>query len=217
MNRTTFDQHLQANMVFRHAQQFYGHAYESPIEERLAWHLSKFLAPSVILRPQVGVQSQIGSFRADMILHAGEVNTVLECDGKAFHQDSHRDLVRDAAMLDTNLVDQVIRFRGEDLYAAIYDVMYLVVVIHPQAFNDRGRVMLRRMASEEIRDLHRPELFQKNNLVVGHFEALRAISVVIHAPGALAMQTPAAQAVVRGLRDHRFETLAQAVEQTRAG
>lgn len=217
MNRAAFDHSMTVPEFARHCQQYYGAAYESPIEERLAWNLSKLLRPGASLRPQVNITTALGTFRADLVLHAGGKNTVLECDGREFHTDDHRDLVRDLALMHTGLVDQVLRFRGVDLHRRIPEVMAVIALGHPTAFDDRGRTLIRNQASPDLQGVPWSSLLARPSfsVVPRDEDDLKSVSVKIHAPGSMRLGGSAVQRVQEGLRDRTWATLADAVEATR--
>lgn len=217
MSRGAFDRNMAVPEYARHCQQYYGAAYESPIEERLAWNLSKRLGPGTSLRPQVNITTAIGTFRADLVLHTGGKNTVLECDGREFHADDHRDLVRDLALIHTGLVDQVLRFRGVDLHRRIPEVMAVIALGHPAAFDDRGRTLIRNQASPDLQGVLWSQLLSQASFSVVPREEddLKSVYVKIHAPGSIRFEGQSVRVAQDGLKNGTWKTLAEAVDSTR--
>ena len=216
MTRARLDAGLNVPAGALRAQQFYGALYESPIEERLAWQLSKYLTPGVALKPQVTVQTRLGAFRADLVLHTAERNTVIECDGREFHQDAHRDLVRDLALLQTGAIDQIVRFRGTDIHVVLPDVLHVIRVLHPEAFSRRGTVLLHRMTSSP-HTLTRQHLMSGRHIVV-HDAArgsARVLIATVRANGSAELAQPQAQAIVTLMASEPRLSLQQVMEATR--
>lgn len=201
-----------------HLQEFYSGAYESPLEERLAWNLSKLLKPGTRLLPQVEVSTRLGRFRPDLTLISPEGVSVLECDGRAYHGDAHRDHVRDLALLETGVAGQGLRFAGDDLYGSLNDLIRLVCVLHPGAFDHRGETITRRLASPEVRALDAGELrLRTHHDLWGTQPGRRERAFGLRR---FALDTPddaLRDRLLPGLQAGRFRNLADAVEQTRSG
>ena len=197
-------------------QQFYSAAYESPIEERLAWELSKRLAPGVTLRPQAQFSTVLGRFRADLLLSSPTGQTILECDGHAYHLDVHRDHVRDIALLHASHAMQVLRFRGTDLYRSLPDILMTILTLHPDAFDRRGKAMIVRQASLENVAKTREDFLQSIMTSIGGKrpgQIYRAAIVRRFAPDG--PHDPLAEFLVQSFQTEEFRTLADAVEATR--
>lgn len=199
-------------------QQYQPRAYESPLESRLAWRLSKLLAPGVALTPQATVQTSIGRFRPDLLLVTSERRTALECDGREFHQDEHYDLVRDIAILKTGTVDQVLRFSGEDLYGSLPDLIQAIALLHPEAFNPRGSTLAARAAAPEMRMISPQTLIQQPRPLFGGTHPgrqFRYATLSRHALDAPLLATDSAQQVIAGLDSRAFRNIQHAVDATR--
>lgn len=80
--------------------------YESPIEDIFAWHITKYLDPSVNFYAQYPVKTICGKFRLDFLVDFRGRRIAFECDGKNFHEPG-RDLWRDAMILGTEQVDVI--------------------------------------------------------------------------------------------------------------
>lgn len=113
--------------------------YDSPIEERLAWSVSKLIdSDAVALCAQTLVPTAHGAYRVDMLLHSQGKNTVIECDGEEFHKDYLADCARSAALLESGYVDQVVRYQGDVLHHSPDDAAYSLTFLHPEAFSTRA-------------------------------------------------------------------------------
>jgi DNA polymerase-3 subunit epsilon len=123
-------------------------AYESPIEERLAWSIAKILPPGSALVAQMPVPTAIGVFRPDLLLYTPGKITALECDGEEFHQDELADDARDAALLESGLIDQIIRFKGVLLNVVPNDAAYIVDGTGAVLFNERMRPVVKQRWNE---------------------------------------------------------------------
>lgn len=104
------------------------------------------------LVPQVDIKTRCGSFRMDFVLHSSGLNTLIECDGEAFHIDPFDDELRSALILETGLIDQVIRFNGTMLYHAPDDGAFFTRRVHPAAFASNAETVLAIKATPEARE-----------------------------------------------------------------
>jgi hypothetical protein len=69
----------------------YNPPYDSPIEDRFAENLVKYLRDDVDLSTQVECKTICGDFHLDFLITSGNgAKVAIECDGKEFH-DSYRD------------------------------------------------------------------------------------------------------------------------------
>lgn len=124
--------------------------YDSPLEDDFAYHLTKYLEPTVFFVPQFEVKTICGTFRIDFVVQSPMGLIGFECDGKEFH-DSSRDEWRDAMILGSNGVNAIYRLRGADLYYHIDDVIYVVSRWNPELFSQRGLLNLESLASDAVR------------------------------------------------------------------
>jgi very-short-patch-repair endonuclease len=122
--------------------------YDSPIEDIFAYTAVKRLATSVVLTPQVTVQTIAGNFRLDFVLTHSDFKIGIECDGKQFH-DHARDNCRDTFILGTGQVDAIFRLRGNDIFYRIDDCLYLMSLYYPSYFSKRGMSNLERLCGSE--------------------------------------------------------------------
>src|SRR5947209_4872370 len=114
--------------------------YDSPIEEDLAWGLSKHLGASVRLHKQVEVPTSVTTFYLDLVAETSSgYRVAFECDGQAYHQDGLRDECRDALILATSKVAAIYRFRGQDLYYHRDDCLFYVLKNDSRLFSERGQ------------------------------------------------------------------------------
>jgi hypothetical protein len=126
--------------------------YDSPIEEILAWGLSKHLVEGATLDKQVEVGSRFARFRIDLVASTPAGDRVgFECDGKDFHTDRLRDECRDALILGTQSVSAIYRFRGQDLVYHENDCLYFIANKDPRLFSARALRNLELLASDEAR------------------------------------------------------------------
>lgn len=125
----------------------YAPPYDSPIEDELARHLDKYLAPTVAIVPQHPVETLAGRFRLDFALHAAGQRWGLECDGAEFH-DSDRDEWRDAMILATGEVDAIFRFQGKDLVYRATDCVALLAGRLRGLFSAAGLLNLETLTPE---------------------------------------------------------------------
>lgn len=130
--------------------------YDSPLEDRFARRVVKYLHSDVEMEPQLEAATPWGVFRIDFGLTRGNLCVGIECDGKAFHsgEAAERDDWRDAAILGRGSVDAIYRIRGTDLYQHPRDLLYLLSQRDPVLFSERGQTNLTRLAT--IDDDSRP-------------------------------------------------------------
>jgi very-short-patch-repair endonuclease len=121
--------------------------YESPIEQQLGMALAPILITSAVLATQVAVNTMIGEYRPDFLLWTKGRITAIECDGADFHTDKFADDVRDAALLQTGLIDKVVRFEGVMLHHHPNDAAMMMSVLHNEAFDERGRAVAERRSN----------------------------------------------------------------------
>ena len=121
--------------------------YESPIEDRFAWHITKYLNPEVNFYAQYPIKTLCGSFRIDFVVEYGGSRIGFECDGKDFHN-PYRDLWRDAMILGTSKVDSIFRLRGRDIYMYPLDLIYTIARWHSSLFSSRGQRNLLELSLE---------------------------------------------------------------------
>lgn len=124
--------------------------YDSPLEDDFAYHLTKYLEPTIRLVPQFEVKTICGVFRIDFVAEGPMGLIGFECDGKQFHDDS-RDEWRDAMILGSNGVEAIYRLRGTDLYYHIDDILYIVSRWNPELFSQRGLLNLQALVSDAVR------------------------------------------------------------------
>lgn len=126
--------------------------YDSPIEEILAWTLSKHIAGDVELIKQHLVETTNGNFRLDFVVKRPNAKLIaIECDGKEFHVDVCRDQLRDSLILINGAVETIYRFRGQDLHYHTNDCLYWLTKTEPSMFSERGSSNLYQLATDEAR------------------------------------------------------------------
>lgn len=124
--------------------------YDSPIEDLFAVNAIKYLDPSVRLDKQVEAATPWGTFRIDFVLSGNGPRVGVECDGREFHEE-YRDEWRDALLLGTGAVDTIYHLRGADLTYHVEDLLYLMSRWDGHLFSERGKVVLGKLASEQVR------------------------------------------------------------------
>lgn len=128
----------------------YSPPYDSPLEDDFAYHITKYLEPTISLIPQYEVKTICGIFRLDFMVDTLSGKIGFECDGKDFH-DVSRDEWRDSMILGSKGVDAIYRMRGQDLYYHINDILYFISRWNPELFSHRGLVNLHTLASDAVR------------------------------------------------------------------
>lgn len=123
--------------------------YDSPIERIFASCCFKHLRPDVQVEKQVEVSTGHGRFRIDFVLSVGDRRIAVECDGKDFHE-SFRDEFRDAILLGEGHFETVYHFRGCDITYWTDDCIWLMSVLDPQLFSERGHHQLGRLHHSEV-------------------------------------------------------------------
>lgn len=99
--------------------------FESPIEKLFYEAVHPRVLPSVVIEPQASFGNTDGKgkswthSRVDFLFCTnGKRWTVVECDGKDFHN-YEKDRLRDARLIFGNGIDEVVRFRGRDIVYGI--------------------------------------------------------------------------------------------------
>jgi hypothetical protein len=128
----------------------YNPPYDSPLEDDFAYHITKYLDPTIRLTPQYEVKTICGTFRLDFVAEAAGRKIGFECDGKDFH-DVSRDEWRDAMILGSKSIDAIYRMRGSDIYYHINDILHFISRWNPELFSQRGLLNLQTLASDAVR------------------------------------------------------------------
>lgn len=128
--------------------------YESPIEELFAYEFLRH-APASALLPQRSLRTRWGVFRPDFVMNSAGRCVAVECDGEAFHE-AEPDRWRDALLLGSEVVDVIYRLEGKAIHWNLHDCLYILAVLEPAVFHERGRLSLERLASFTLknRNLH---------------------------------------------------------------
>ena len=128
----------------------YDPPYDSPLEDRFAYNIVKYLNSSTTLQKQVEVETICGRFIIDFVADCGSKKVAFECDGEEYH-DQSRDEWRDAMILGAGAVDVIYRLRGSDLTYHLEDCLLVVSKWEPEIFSQRGLVNLQTLATDEAR------------------------------------------------------------------
>lgn len=129
----------------------YNPPYDSPIENEFAYHLEKYIDPSVIVIPQYEIKTLCGTFRPDFFLRTNTTKIVIECDGKEFHS-AYRDEWRDAMILGDSDIDAIYRITGAGIVYHLMDVFYIISKLDKNIFSERGRKNIKSLVSKEIKN-----------------------------------------------------------------
>ena len=90
-------------------------SYDSPIERLVGEQMEKFVDYDIAkITPQYEIQTSGGFFILDFLIEVDGIKYAIECDGKEFHE-YFADLYRDAWLLGEKHIDEMIRFRGQDI------------------------------------------------------------------------------------------------------
>jgi very-short-patch-repair endonuclease len=129
---------------------FYNPPYDSPIEDSFAKFALKYFNQELKMDSQVVVKTICGKFRLDFVVtDAKGRKTVIECDGKEFHEGS-RDEWRDAMILGSTDIDEIYRIRGSEINFRIEDVFYILSMWSPWLFDKRQAYNMRCIATQEL-------------------------------------------------------------------
>lgn len=93
-----------------------------------------------------------GQFRLDFVLEVKGLRVGIECDGEPFH-DRVRDMYRDAAILGSHQVSEIVRFRGTDLFNSPSDCVLILSRMYDRFFDARARSILHQLASCAAREV----------------------------------------------------------------
>ena len=124
--------------------------FESPAEHDFAYHLLKYVRDDVVIAKQVVAPTERGRFRIDFVLARPGLRVGVEIDGRPYHE-YWRDRARDALVLATDTVDEMIRIAARGIVFHVEDVFYLLAQMHPPLFSPRGRENLLRLSSPYAR------------------------------------------------------------------
>jgi hypothetical protein len=126
--------------------------YDSPIQQELAWVLSKYVTPNARFTKEKEISTDVSAFRVDLVLEIpGGKSIGIECDGRDFH-DPLADLFRDSLILGSSNLSALYRFPGRVLANRPEDALYLLSLWEPEFFNDRLDDQRDLLVSDEVRD-----------------------------------------------------------------
>ncbi len=111
---------------------------ESPIEQILLNHLTKYLSDKTEVIVQLPIKTISGNFRADIALKNNDRIVILECDGKEFHTkeiNKWYDEWRDTLILFQRRAETIYRIKGTDIHNNINSLIYLIYKFEPEFFN----------------------------------------------------------------------------------
>jgi very-short-patch-repair endonuclease len=132
---------------------YYTPPYDSPIEDKFAYHATKYLLQDLQFHTQYEVITICGKFVVDFVAISPSGKKIgIECDGKDFHNKA-RDEWRDAMIMGDDRLDSIYRLRGVDLTYFMNDVLYILSRCEPDLFSQRGHLNIETLASTEIQDI----------------------------------------------------------------
>ncbi len=160
--------------------------YDSPIETIFAENCFKHLDPNVNADKQVKILTKHGGFFLDFLISTRDCKVGVECDGEQFHE-GLRDELRDAIILGEGHVDTIYHFRGCDITYYPDDCTWLMSILDPKLFSERGRFQLdclHRLELDKNQELANRESFMCqiwHETHVYHFWAFRRSAKMISA------------------------------------
>ncbi|MFL0161566.1 hypothetical protein [Aquirufa salirivi] len=127
----------------------YSPPYDSPIEDELIWHLTKYINPVIEVVPQFEIVTTRANYRLDFALEIEGKLIGIECDGKDYHN-LRRDIWRDVEIINNSQIEEIFRFRGCDIYYHINECLYVLGWLHKGLFDNRGFDNLKRLVEGEV-------------------------------------------------------------------
>ncbi len=124
-------------------------ADQSAIEEAFLWDFDKVANDKVSIERQYECDVGFTAYYLDFFVQDDSLGFKLgiECDGKEFHT-IEKDSNRDAAILDSGFVDQIVRLPGKVLWYRIHDLLDMISLVHPWLFSDRGLINVRTRSAQ---------------------------------------------------------------------
>jgi hypothetical protein len=123
----------------------------SPIERRFEERFLDFKANGVAIERQYVIETVCGLFRLDFLICYKDYKIGIECDGQAFHN-YEKDFWRDALILGTKRVDDIVRISGTKINYYIDADLYQLGKWFPWMFSGRNLVALEQLAKENFRE-----------------------------------------------------------------
>jgi len=114
---------------------------ESPIERIFFSEVVKYLEIGTEIEQQVAYSTAVGNYRVDFLIRHGELEYIVELDGKEFHKPEN-DMWRDSFLLGENKIKSIIRIQGKDINYNINECLYFLSQIFPESFSRRGKLNL---------------------------------------------------------------------------
>lgn len=128
---------------------FYDPPYATPLDDAVAWHLVKYLAPACSLQSCVPFpEADRPDLRADFVIEHPATSVALMLTDGAIGE---RDRRRDAVWVGRNAADAVVRFQVPDVAYRLHDALWLWTQWMPDLFSERGRINLSTLASPVAR------------------------------------------------------------------
>jgi len=127
---------------------FYDPPYATALHDALAWHLVKYLAPSLGLRSHPRSASPDALPAVDFLVEGGRQRVALILTDPSAGEPNED---RDALWIGKGHADAVLRFRAADLEHRLPDALFLWTRWMPALFSERGRTNLSTLASPVAR------------------------------------------------------------------
>ncbi|MCF6129073.1 hypothetical protein L1S35_05260 [Flavobacterium sp. AS60] len=121
---------------------------ESPIERFFLEEIVKYLEIGTEIEPQREYKTKIGNFRVDFLIRKGNIEYVIELDGKAYHNQQN-DIWRDSFLLGESKVKTIIRIKGKDVTHNLNECIYFLSQMFPATFSERGKINLSTLLESE--------------------------------------------------------------------
>ncbi|EMY3555068.1 hypothetical protein ABF190_002444 [Flavobacterium psychrophilum] len=125
---------------------------ESPIEKLFLQEIVKYLEIGTEIGQQIEYYTKLGKFRVDFLIKKGEIEYVVELDGKQFHS-AKNDTWRDSFLLGENKVKSIIRLKGKDITYSINECLYFLSKIFSETFSERGKLNLSTLLEIENKNI----------------------------------------------------------------
>lgn len=125
--------------------------WDSEAESAFGKALFKYLRAGVEFVPGTRVATSICPFRPDVLLRYDGRAVDIEVDGREFHKDWVRDLLRDAALLASTNVQAIYRMTAANTCYRPFDCLFSLAVFERKMFDARARDLIGKQASELAR------------------------------------------------------------------
>jgi hypothetical protein len=126
--------------------------FKSPIEDRFEERFLQFVFESIVVNRQHRISTICGEYRLDFLVRHQRSNIAIECDGREFH-DQEYDFWRDALILSTKEVDDIVRLTGHQITFYLDASLYQLARWFPWLFGERNVIVLEQLCLENFREI----------------------------------------------------------------